>query len=115
WHPIGSTTPTLAGMIGLAVGIDYGLFILARFRTELREGRSVDEAIARSIGTAGSAVVFAGATVIMGLAAAVTVATTVLMALTFLPALMRSMGYRVLSRRERKLVRRGFPLSQQAA
>ena len=131
WHPIGSTTPTLAGMIGLAVGIDYGLFILARFRTELREGRSVDAAIARSIGTAGSAVVFAGATVIialvglsvvripfiteMGLAAAVTVATTVLMALTFLPALMRSMGYRVLSRRERKLIRNGYPLPQPAA
>ncbi|GAA2687013.1 MMPL family transporter [Actinoplanes palleronii] len=131
WHPIGSTTPTLAGMIGLAVGIDYGLFILARFRTELREGRTVEEAIARSIGTAGSAVVFAGATVIialvglsvvripfiteMGIAAAVTVATTVLMALTFLPALMRSMGYRVLSRRERRLLRTGVPLTEQAA
>ncbi|MBB2947405.1 RND superfamily putative drug exporter [Actinoplanes lutulentus] len=130
WHPIGATTPTLAGMIGLAVGIDYGLFILARFRTELREGRTVDEAIARSIGTAGSAVVFAGATVVialvglavvripfiteMGVAAAVTVATTVLMALTFLPALMRSMGYRVLSRRERRLLKAGVPLREQA-
>ncbi|WP_436535582.1 MMPL family transporter [Actinoplanes sp. HUAS TT8] len=131
WHPIGSTTPTLAGMIGLAVGIDYGLFILARFRTELREGRTVEEAVARSIGTAGSAVVFAGATVIialvglavvripfiteMGIAAAVTVATTVLMALTFLPALMRSMGYRVLSRRERRGLRNGVPLQKQVA
>ncbi|MEV6350338.1 MMPL family transporter [Actinoplanes sp. NPDC051851] len=131
WHPIGSTTPTLAGMIGLAVGIDYGLFIFARFRTELREGRTVEEAIARAIGTAGSAVVFAGATVIialvglsvvripfiteMGVAAAITVATTVLMALTFLPALMRCMGYRVLSRRERRLLRQGVPLAEQAA
>jgi RND superfamily putative drug exporter len=131
WHPIGTTTPTLAGMIGLAVGIDYGLFILARFRTELREGRTVEEAIARSIGTAGSAVVFAGATVIialaglsvvripfiteMGIAAAVTVATTVLMALTFLPALMRSMGYRVLSRRERRMIAKGVPLREQTA
>lgn len=117
-HPIGSTTPTLAGMIGLAVGIDYGLFILARFRTELREGRSIDQAIARASGTAGSAVVFAGMTVVialaglsvvrisfiteMGLAAAVTVATSVLMALTLLPALMRSMGYRVMRRKERR-------------
>ncbi|GIF23867.1 RND superfamily putative drug exporter [Actinoplanes tereljensis] len=131
WHPIGSTTPTLAGMIGLAVGIDYGLFILARFRTELREGRSINDAVARSIGTAGSAVVFAGATVIialvglsvvripfiteMGIAAAVTVATTMLMALTFLPALMGAMGYRVLSRRERRLIKQGTPLQQQAA
>ncbi|GAA3384102.1 MMPL family transporter [Cryptosporangium minutisporangium] len=126
-HPIGATTPTLAAMIGLAVGIDYGLFILARFRTELREGRSIDDAIARSIGTAGSAVVFAGITVIialvglsvvrisfiteMGLAAAVTVAVAVLMALTFLPALMRVMGRRALPRKERA----GRPPVQPAA
>ncbi|MFG1994519.1 MMPL family transporter [Actinoplanes sp. NPDC048988] len=116
-HPISSTTPTLAVMIGLAVGIDYSLFILARVRNELREGRGLEDAIGRAAGTAGSAVVFAGTTVIialaglsvvrigflteMGLAAAATVAVAVLMALTLLPALARFMGTRVLPRRER--------------
>ncbi|WP_432974246.1 MMPL family transporter [Dactylosporangium sp. CA-233914] len=118
FHPIGSTTPTLAVMIGLAVGIDYSLFILARTRHELREGRTLQEAIGRATGTAGSAVVFAGTTVIialaglsvvrigflteMGLAAAATVAVAVLMALTLVPALTRSMGSRILPRRERR-------------
>jgi RND superfamily putative drug exporter len=116
--PIGSLTPILAVMLGLAVGIDYTLFILARFRAELRDGRSVHDAIGIAVGTAGSAVVFAGATVIialvgltvvgitflgeMGLAAAFAVAMAVLMALTLVPALLAFMGTRALSRRERK-------------
>jgi RND superfamily putative drug exporter len=118
--PIGSLTPILAVMLGLAVGIDYTLFILARFRTELREGRGLHSAIGVAVGTAGSAVVFAGATVIialtgltvvgipflgeMGLAAAFAVAIAVLMALTLVPALLSFMGTRALSRRDRKLV-----------
>jgi RND superfamily putative drug exporter len=55
-------------MLGLAVGIDYTLFVLARFRSELREGKSVFESVSRAVGTAGSAVVFAGATVVIALA-----------------------------------------------
>ncbi|KQZ86107.1 RND transporter [Microbacterium sp. Root166] len=116
--PIGSVTPILAVMLGLAVGIDYCLFIIARFRSELREGASVQDAIGRAVGTAGSAVVFAGATVVialagltvvgipflgeMGLAAAFAVAVAVAMALTLVPAMLSLMGARALSARDRK-------------
>ncbi|MFE1396986.1 MMPL family transporter [Nocardiopsis dassonvillei] len=117
--PVGSLTPILAVMLGLAVGIDYCLFILARFRAELVEGRPVEDAVGRAVGTAGSSVVFAGATVVialvglavvnisfltqMGLAAAFAVAMAVLMSLTFLPVLMRSLGRRALPRRQRSV------------
>ena len=116
--PIQPSTSTLATMLGLAVGIDYSLFILTRFRTELRASRSVEDAIARATGTAGTAVVFAGLTVIialaglsvvgissirdMGLAGAFGVLVAVLMALTLLPVLLRTIGRRALSRRERR-------------
>ncbi|WP_181312994.1 MMPL family transporter [Nocardioides campestrisoli] len=99
---IGSTTPLLATMIGLAVGIDYTLFILARYRSELHHTDDRQEAMGIAVGTAGSAVVFAGLTVIialaalvvvdipflasMGFAAATGVALAVLAALTLLPA-----------------------------
>ncbi|GAA1192219.1 MMPL family transporter [Prauserella alba] len=99
---ISSTTPILATMIGLAVGIDYALFILARYRSELEHTDDRPTALGIAVGTAGSAVVFAGLTVIialaalsvvgipflttMGLAAAATVAIAVLVALTLLPA-----------------------------
>lgn len=115
--PIQPTTPILAVMLGLAVGIDYALFVIARFRSELRDGRDVPKAVARSIGTAGSAIVFAGATVIvalaglvvvgvpflseMGLAAAFAVLVAVGVALTLLPTVLASVGMRVLSRRDR--------------
>ena len=101
---IGSTTPMLATMIGLAVGIDYTLFILARYRSELHHTDDREEAVGISVGTAGSAVVFAGLTVLialaalavvripflttMGIAAAVTVFIAVLVALTLLPAVL---------------------------
>jgi RND superfamily putative drug exporter len=101
---IGSSTPMLATMIGLAVGIDYTLFILARYRTELHHTEDREEAIGIAVGTAGSAVVFAGLTVFialtalavvripfltaMGLAAAGTVLIAVLVALTLLPAIL---------------------------
>jgi RND superfamily putative drug exporter len=100
---LGSSTPTLALMLGLAVGIDYALFIASRYKHEVHSGRDRDEAAGRAVGTAGSAVVFAGLTVVialtglavvnisfltqMGLAAAGTVAVAVLIALTMLPAL----------------------------
>ncbi len=113
-----STTTTLALMLGLAVGIDYALFILSRYRSERAEGRDPEEAVGRAVGTAGSAVVFAGLTVIialvglsvvglsiltkMGLAAAFTVLIAVLIALTLLPALIGFAPRAVLSRSVRK-------------
>lgn len=113
--PIGTVTPVLAVMLGLAVGIDYCLFIISRFRTELRAGATVDDAIATATRTAGMSVVFAGATVVialggllvvgipfiaeMGLAAAFSVAVAVVMSLTLLPALMSWAGSRLLGRR----------------
>ncbi|MCJ0871044.1 MMPL family transporter [Streptomyces sp. AP-93] len=109
---LGSTTSTLAMMIGLAVGIDYALFIVSRYRAELAEGRERDEAAGRAVGTAGSAVVFAGLTVVialvglavvnipmlskMGFAAAGTVVLAVLVALTLVPALLGFAGKKVL-------------------
>ncbi|MCH0562242.1 MULTISPECIES: MMPL family transporter [unclassified Streptomyces] len=108
---LGSTTSTLATMIGLAVGIDYALFIVSRYRAELAEGRDREEAVGRAVGTAGSAVVFAGLTVVialvglsvvnipmltkMGVAAAGTVAIAVLIALTMIPALLGFAGRKV--------------------
>lgn len=117
-HPIDSTTITLPSMLGLAVGIDYSLFILTRFRAELRAGRTVDDAVSRATGTAGTAVIFAGLTVIialvglwitnipairdMGLAGAFAVIVAVLMSLTLLPVLMKSLGLKALSRKDRR-------------
>lgn len=115
---LSSNTSTLAMMIGLAVGIDYALFIVSRYRAEVAEGREREEAAGRAVGTAGSAVVFAGLTVVialaglavvnipiltqMGLAAAGTVAIAVLIALTLIPALLGFWGRMVLSRKVRK-------------
>ncbi|MGW1783495.1 MMPL family transporter [Streptomyces sp. NPDC002143] len=108
---LGDSTATLALMIGLAVGIDYALFIVSRYRGELAEGRDREEAVGRAVGTAGSAVVFAGLTVVialgglavvnvpmltkMGLAAAGTVVIAVLIALTMVPALLGYAGRKV--------------------
>ncbi|MEU5232544.1 MMPL family transporter [Streptomyces anulatus] len=115
---LGSTTSILAMMIGLAVGIDYALFIVSRYRAELAEGREREEAAGRAVGTAGSAVVFAGLTVVialvglavvnipmltkMGFAAAGTVAIAVLIALTLVPAALGFAGKRVMGRKARK-------------
>ncbi|MBC3640977.1 MMPL family transporter, partial [Klebsiella sp. Kps] len=57
---VNSVTPMLAVMLGLAVGIDYALFILSRHRDQLRDGAEVQESAARAVATSGSAVVFAG-------------------------------------------------------
>ncbi|MEE1773509.1 MMPL family transporter [Streptomyces sp. JV185] len=113
-----TTTTTLALMLGLAVGIDYALFIVSRYRTERAEGHGAEEAAARAVGTAGSAVVFAGLTVVialaglavvgipvltkMGLAAASTVVIAVLVATTLLPALLGFFQKAVLPRSRRK-------------
>ncbi|MRK01347.1 MMPL family transporter [Aeromicrobium sp. S22] len=108
---ISSTAPLLALMIGLAVGIDYALFIVSRHREQLAEGLEPEEAAARSVATAGSAVVFAGVTVviallglsiaripfltIMGAVAALSVVIAVAVALTVLPALLGRAGHRL--------------------
>jgi RND superfamily putative drug exporter len=105
------TAPTLATMLGLAVGIDYALFILSRHRQNMGDGMEPREAAAQATGTAGSAVVFAGATVVialvgllvvnipfltvMGLAAAGAVIVAVMIATTLLPALLGFFGKRV--------------------
>jgi putative drug exporter of the RND superfamily len=115
---IGSSTPMLATMIGLAVGIDYALFILARYRSELRGTDDRQEAIGRAVGTGGSAVVFAGLTVLialsalavvripfltsMGLAAAATVLIAVLIALTLLPAILGLLRSKAFAARVRR-------------
>ena len=64
-----STTAVLATMIGLAVGIDYSLFVLNRHRQQLAEGMEVDQSVGRAVATSGSAVCFAGTTVLIALAA----------------------------------------------
>lgn len=113
-----STTPMLALMLGLAVGIDYTLFIVSRHQEQLRTGMPIGESIARATATSGSAVVFAGITVIiallglsvagipfltaLGVAAAAGVAVAVLIAVTLTPAILAMAGPRILSRRQRK-------------
>ncbi|MGP9781620.1 MMPL family transporter [Glutamicibacter sp. AOP12-B1-11] len=113
-----SITPALALMLGLAVGIDYALFIIHRHRTQLLSGMEVGESIARAVGTSGNAVVFAGLTVIialsalavpglpfltvLGLSAAFTVLCSVLLNITLLPALLAMAGSKLVSKRARK-------------
>ncbi|WP_404289721.1 MMPL family transporter [Glutamicibacter arilaitensis] len=113
-----SITPALALMLGLAVGIDYALFIIHRHRTQLLSGMEVGESIARAVGTSGNAVVFAGLTVIialaalavpglpfltvLGLSAAFTVLCSVLLNITLLPALLSMAGSKLVSKRARK-------------
>jgi RND superfamily putative drug exporter len=126
---VNDSTGILAIMIGLAVGIDYALFILSRYRSELaKDGRVEDpgaraEAMGRAVGTAGSAVVFAGLTVVIALlglavvnipfltqmaaAAAVAVALAVVIAVTLLPALGGLLGKRVFSGRQRRRIAEG--------
>ena len=112
-----SVTPVLGVMLGLAVGIDYALFILNRHRRQLVLGMDVRTSIALATGTSGSAVAFAGSTVliallalgvtgipflaVMGVVGAACVLIAVLAALTLTPALLSLAGDRVLSRRAR--------------
>jgi putative drug exporter of the RND superfamily len=108
---VNSVAPILAAMIGLGVGIDYALFIVTRHRENLRLGMTVEEAAGRAIATSGSAVLFAGATVViaisglaiagitavtvMGLMSGLTVAVMVALALTLLPALLGFAGHNI--------------------
>jgi len=118
-----SVTPVLGLMLGLAVGIDYSLFIVNRHRRQLKQGDDVLESIGLANGTSGNAVVFAGATVLiallalnvtgipflglMGTVGALCVAIAVLIAVTLTPALLGMLGTRILSRRERAALAAG--------
>ena len=104
-------------MLGLAVGIDYALFVVSRYREERGRGLPAVDAVAMAVGTAGSAVAFAGLTVVialagltvvgipmltkMGLAAAAAVVVAVLVALTLVPAAIGFLPDKVLSRTAR--------------
>lgn len=117
-----STVGELAMMLGLAVGIDYSLFVVSRYREERAKGHQPQEAAALAVGTAGSAVVFAGLTVViallglsvigvpmlskMGIGSAGAVMVGVLIALTAVPALLGFWPNAVLSRRDGKGGRR---------
>ena len=106
-----STASALGSMLGIAVGIDYSLFIVSRHQSQVRDGMDLEESAGRAVATSGSAVVFAGATVvialaalavvdipfltIMGLGGALTILVAVLVALTLIPALLGFLGTRV--------------------
>jgi len=131
---VSSTTPLLAVMLGLAVGIDYALFIVSRHQDQTRAGMDPEESTARAVGTAGSAVVFAGITVLialiglsfagipflttMGIAASVAVAIAVCVGLTLTPAFLGFAGHRVVgwgySRSKAARRRRGMSPPQEA-
>jgi uncharacterized membrane protein YdfJ with MMPL/SSD domain len=105
------TGATLATMIGLGVGIDYALFLITRHQDQLRDGVEMEESIARAVATSGSAIVFAGGTVVialvslrvagipllstLGLASALAVVTAVLGAISLLPALLGLLKHRI--------------------
>ncbi|HEY0964930.1 MAG TPA: MMPL family transporter [Candidatus Saccharimonadales bacterium] len=117
---INTTTPVLGIMLGLAVGIDYSLFIISKYRTLLIEGYKPEVATARAIGTAGNAVVFAALTVVialaalsivnvpfmttMGLAGAASIAIAALVAITLIPALLRLAGLKIFGKKTRAKV-----------
>ncbi|WP_295839854.1 MMPL family transporter [uncultured Microbacterium sp.] len=128
---VSSTTPLLAVMLGLAVGIDYALFIVSRHQDQTRAGMDPEESTARAVGTAGSAVVFAGITVLialiglgfagipflttMGIAASVAVAIAVCVGLTLTPAFLGFAGHRVVGwgyKRQKR--RRGASVEEKA-
>lgn len=115
-----SVTPVLGVMLGLAVGIDYALFIVHRHRTQLKSGMALRHSIAMANGTSGNAVVFAGSTVViallalnltgipflglMGTVGGFVVVIAVLVAITLTPAMLSLLGVRALSKRERRAV-----------
>ncbi|MGW9405054.1 MMPL family transporter [Arthrobacter sp. NPDC055585] len=115
-----SVTPVLGLMLGLAVGIDYALFIVNRHRRQLKAGYGLEESIGLANGTSGNAVVFAGSTVLiallalnitgipflglMGTVGAACIAIAVMIAVTLTPALLKLTGMRILSKKERAAV-----------
>ncbi|HJP88761.1 MAG TPA: MMPL family transporter [Candidatus Limnocylindrales bacterium] len=112
----------IATMLGLALAIDYSLFLTSRFREELKRGRTVEQAVERAVGTAGKAVLFSGVAVAIGLSGllwfkasglssiglggAIVVVASVFYSLTFLPAILGMLGHRVNSLSVAGLLRR---------
>ncbi len=121
----------IATMLGLALAIDYSLFIVSRFREELRRGRTVAEAVERSVATAGKAVAFSGIAVAIGLSGlllfeapairsigisgSLVVLCSVVYALTFLPAILGMLGHRVNALSLRGLIGRFRPTADASA
>jgi RND superfamily putative drug exporter len=117
---INATTPVLAVMLGLAVGIDYSLFIINKYRRLALDGHAYKEAAARAVGTAGNAVVFAALTVVialaalsivnipfmtlMGLSGAATIAVAALVSISLVPAMLGVVGRRVFNKKLRAKV-----------
>ncbi|HEY4399989.1 MAG TPA: MMPL family transporter [Lactobacillaceae bacterium] len=109
--PFSSVAQSLLSMMGLAVGIDYSLFIMSRYRQNISAKMNREDALSHALVTSGNAVVFAGLTVIvallsmmtlgigflsqMGLAAAIAVLVAMLMSLTVTPAILALLGSRV--------------------
>ena len=128
---VSSVSTQLAVLIGLGVGVDYGLFIISRHRTAVKGGLSYADAAAEAGRTSGRTVMLAGLTVCIALlgqfalgvsflygvsvAAAITVALTMATSLTFLPAMLGFLGPRVLSKRERAALAVGGPPSAEGA
>ncbi|MED2778085.1 MMPL family transporter [Bacillus thuringiensis] len=122
---IASFSLSLSAMLGLAVGIDYALFIISRFRQELNKGYSVKDSVAIATATSGSAVVFAGVTVIiallglsvakipfltmMGLSAAICVLISIFIAIIVVPALLGILGQKIAMSRKNKFLQRITP------
>jgi putative drug exporter of the RND superfamily len=127
---ISSVSTQLAVLIGLGVGVDYGLFIISRHRSAVKAGSSYEDAAALAVRTSGRTVLLAGLTVCIALlgqfalgvsflygvsaAAALAVALTMATSLTFLPAMLGFLGPRVLSRRERAATAAGDPAPPEA-
>jgi putative drug exporter of the RND superfamily len=123
-----TSTQNLALMLGLAVGIDYSLFLINRHRRQLKAGMDLQSSIGLAVGTSGNAVTFAGMTVIIALVAlnlsgigflglmgtmgALAIALAVMLALTFMPAILSIVGLRVLSKKEREALALGAPVAQ---
>nr|WP_237554637.1 MMPL family transporter [Streptomyces sp. SID4948] len=126
-----SVSTDLAVLIGLGVGVDYGLFIISRHRTAVRAGQSYAAASDEAVNTSGRTVLFAGITVCIALlgqfalgvnflyglsaSSAITVALTMATSLTFLPAMLGFLGPKVLSRRERAALAAKGPISTDAS
>ena len=117
---INATTPVLGIMLGLAVGIDYSLFIINKYRRLLRDGYCYQEAASRAVGTAGNAVIFAALTVVialsaltivnipfmtlMGLSGAATIAIAAIVSVSLVPAMLGVVGRRVFTKKTRTIV-----------
>jgi len=128
---LSSAATQLAILIGLGVGVNYGLFIIGRHRTAVRAGMPLADAAALAVRTSGRTVLLAGSTVVIALlgqfalgvgfldgvsaAAALAVALTMASSLTFLPAMLGFLGPKVLSRRERRALAADGPVSAEPA